>query len=222
LKNTYLGLGIPHGLADNRNNVRESRRDLLGSSLGQSRENIQGTDLRVPLGLLDGVEDDRQQETDGVAGGQSHDSLGGNSGSLTDNDHLVRVELKDLGHLGDQEGLASLAKDSGHGAEGKKSSLTVGDGLLVLEERREALDNRDGLDKTFGLGEGSKGVSSDLALLGVLGLDDGINKRGGHAGIYVKAERRGDGCWGEGGYRVKRPEGCGGSFSGGRWYGGLG
>jgi hypothetical protein len=173
-----LGLGIPHGLADNRDNVRKSSRDLLRSREGQTRENVQSTDLGVPLRLLDGVEDDGQQETNGITGGKGHNSLGGNRGGITDDNHLVRVELKDLGHLGDQEGLASLAKGSGQGAKSEKSALTVGDRLLVLEERREALDNSDGLDKTLGLGEGSKGVSSGLTLLGVLGLDNGINMGG--------------------------------------------
>jgi len=175
-----LRLGVPHGLADNGNNVRKSSRDLLRSGEGQTRENVQSTDLGVPLRLLDGVEDDGQQETDGITGGEGHNSLGGNRGGITDDNHLVRVELKDLGHLGDQERLASLAKGSGQGAESEKGTLTVGDGLLVLKERREALDNSDGLDNTLGLGEGCKGVSSGLTLLGVLGLNNGINKGGRH------------------------------------------
>jgi len=177
---TDLRLGIPHGLADNGDDIRESSRDLLRSRLGQTRQDVHSTDLGLPLGFLDGVEDDGQQETDSVSGGESHDSLGGNLGGLTDDDHLVRVELKDLGHLGDQEGLAGLAKGVGQGGESKESALTVGDGLLVLEEGREALDDGDRLDETLGLGEGGKRVGGDLALLGVLGLDDGINKWGRH------------------------------------------
>src|SRR5690554_4331400 len=91
----------------------------------------------LPLGLLDGVENDGQREANSISGGEGHDGLGGNTSSLTDGDHLVRVELKDLGHLRDQEGLGSLAKDSGQGGKSKKSTLTVGDGLLVLKEGLE-------------------------------------------------------------------------------------
>ena len=149
----------------------------------------------LPLRLLDGVEDDGQEQADGVSGGETHDGLGGNTGGLADRDHLVRVELKNLGHLGDQEGLASLTEGVGKGAESEKSALTVGDGLLVLEERRKALDDGDGLDKTLGLGEGSKGVGSGLTLLSVLGLDDSINKRGRHSvvGLWDYQGKRGEG-----------------------------
>jgi hypothetical protein len=126
------------------------------------------------------VEDDGQQETDGVTGGEGHDGLGGNGGSLTDNDHLVRVKLKDLGHLGDQERLTSLTENGGEGTEGEEGTLTVGDRLLVLEERVQGVDDGDGLDEALGLGEGSQGIGGDLALLGVLGLDDGVDKRGRH------------------------------------------
>lgn len=87
----------------------------------------------VPLGLLDGVEDDGEQQADSISGGESHDRLGGDFGGLADDNHLIGVELKDLGHLGDKEGLHSLAKDGGQGTESKKTTLTVGDGLLVLK-----------------------------------------------------------------------------------------
>jgi len=157
------------------------KEDTLGIDKRASCIQVEENSLRdSPLRLLDGVEDDGQHKTDGVAGRQSHDSLGGNVGSLTDNDHLIRVELENLGHLGDQERLGGLTEDNGEGAKSEKSALTVGDGLLVLKQRGEALDDGDGLDETLGLGKSGKGVSGDLALLGGLGLDDGINKRGGH------------------------------------------
>lgn len=44
----YLRLGVPHGLADNGNDIRESGRDLLRSGLGQTRQDVQGADLGVP------------------------------------------------------------------------------------------------------------------------------------------------------------------------------
>jgi hypothetical protein len=56
----------------------------------------------------------------------------------------------------------------------------VGDRLLVLEEGVKAVNDGDGLDETLGLGEGSQGIGGDLALLGVLGLDDGVDKGGRH------------------------------------------
>jgi hypothetical protein len=136
------------------------------------------------------MEDNGQQETDSVSGGETHDSLGGDLSSLTNWNHLVRIELKDLGHLGDQERLSSLAVGVSQRTKSKKSALAMGDGLLVFKERRKALDDSDGLDKTLGLGEGGKSIGSDLTLLSVLGLDDGINKRGRHSVI-----RKGE-CWG--------------------------
>jgi len=179
---TDLRLGVPHGLADDGDDVRESGRDLLGRSLSQAREDIQSTNLGLPLGFLDGVEDDRQQEADSVSGGKTHDSLGGNTSSLTNGNHLVRVELKDLGHLGDQERLGGLTKSVGQGSESKESSLTVRDRLLVVKERGKAVNDGNRLDKTLGLGKDSKAVGSGLAALGRVGLDNGIDERGGHAG----------------------------------------
>ncbi|GKT59608.1 hypothetical protein ColTof3_06947 [Colletotrichum tofieldiae] len=138
-----LLLGVPHGLGDDGDQVRDAVADLGGGGADDSLKDVEGSHLLLPLlglkeRLLDGLEDTLDSVgVDGLSDGKG--SLGG---GILDSGDLVASGGKDVGEKGDEEGL-DVGGDLGvlgNGGDGNGSLLTGGSVLLVVEQLLQGLD----------------------------------------------------------------------------------
>ena len=169
-----LGLGVPHGLRDNGEELGNTKTGLDGSALGKSLDTLEIGHLLGPLlGLADALGVVRDDDLDGVGVDGLGDGEGGVLGSDLDGSHLVTDGGEDGGQEGGQVGLDNVGDigvvgDGGDGLAGVLASVGV---LLVGEHLLDALEELGGgglgldvaVDELGNLDGSALGLIADLA-----------------------------------------------------------
>lgn len=139
-----VGLGVPHGLRDNGDELGDTERELSRGSLNESVDALESSQLLLPLlGVGEGLEDGGKDSLDGVAVDTLHDGEGSTLGGVLDGNHLVTDGGKDGAEEGDEVRLDTRS-DSGVGGNSTDTlagTLTDNSILLVAELLLEGLDS---------------------------------------------------------------------------------
>jgi len=131
-----LVLGVPHGLGDDGDQLRNTESGLDGGGLGESDDAVQVGHLLLPLlGVVDGLDEVGDEGLDGVGVGHTGDGKGGGLGGVLDGNHLVTDGTEDGGEKVDKVRLNSGADLGvrGDGLDGIAGTLT-GDSVLLVGE----------------------------------------------------------------------------------------
>ena len=131
-----LGLGVPHGLGDNGDQVGDAVCGLSRRLLGEKLDAVKIAHLLGPLlGVPDGLDKVRNQGLDGVGVDGAGDGKSSGVGSVLDRDNLVTDGVQDGGEKSDEvrlDGGVDLAV-RGNGLDGIARTL-AGDGILLAGE----------------------------------------------------------------------------------------
>jgi len=139
-----FGLGVPHGLGDDRDQVGDTVGELDGSGLDQGVDAVESGHLLLPLlGVGEGVDDRRENGLDGVGVGGLDESNGSSLGRVLHGDHLVADRGQDRAEQLDEVRLEA-GSDGGvlsNRPDGIQGAFTSGSILLVSELLLERLDS---------------------------------------------------------------------------------
>lgn len=103
-----LGLGVPHGLGDDGNQLWDAVGGLDGGGSGEELDALKIAHLLGPLlGVPDGLDEVRDQGLDGGGVGGTGDGECGSVGGVLNWDHLVTDGVEDGGKKGDEVRLNS-------------------------------------------------------------------------------------------------------------------
>jgi hypothetical protein len=129
-----LVLGVPHGLGDDGDQLRNTESGLDGRGLGESDNALKIGHLLLPLlCVVDGLDEVRDEGLDGVGIGHTGDGEGGGLGGVLDGNNLVTDGVQDGGEKVDEVRLNSGAdlRVRGDGLDGIAGTLT-GEGVLLV------------------------------------------------------------------------------------------
>ncbi|KAI6776795.1 hypothetical protein HG530_000740 [Fusarium avenaceum] len=142
-----LLLGVPHGLGDDGDELRDTVGELGRRVLDKSIDEVKSSHLLGPLlGTSDGLHDRDEGSLDSVGVDSASDGKDGTLGGILDSGDLVADGGKDAGEEDDEVRLDSGGDLGvrGNGLDGDAGLLTGGGVLLVGELLLQALDNTVG------------------------------------------------------------------------------
>lgn len=139
-----LLLGVPHGLRDNRNELRDTVGELSRGGADEGLNAVESSDLLGPLlGSQDGVDDVGKDGLHSVGVDGLNDGEGGGDGGVLDRGDLVANGGQGGGQENDEVGLdvGGNLRVLSNGLDGRESLLTGGGILLVGELLLQGLNS---------------------------------------------------------------------------------